>query len=70
MKRLVLAVSLAVSMYAVAQGAAKDSKEAQRPPQGMNWEGQVIRATGAGAHDMKASSAGSPPGTAPVSTDA
>lgn len=56
MKRLVLAVALAVSMYAVAQGAAKDSKEAQRPPQGMNWEGQVIRATGAGAPDMKASS--------------
>lgn len=56
MKRLVLAVALAVSMYAVAQGAAKDSKDAQRPPQGMNWEGQVIRATGAGAPDMKASS--------------
>ncbi|MER2562616.1 MAG: hypothetical protein ABTQ32_17960 [Myxococcaceae bacterium] len=56
MKRLVLAVALAVSMYAVAQGAAKDSKEAQRPPQGVNWEGQVIRATGAGAPDMKASS--------------
>lgn len=51
MKRLVLAVTLVVSVLAGAQ-----SKEAQRPPQGMNWEGQVIRATGAGAPDMKASS--------------
>ena len=52
MKRLVLAVALAVSVFAVAQSP----KDAQRPPQGMNWEGQVVRATGAGAPDMKASS--------------
>jgi hypothetical protein len=51
-KRLVLAVALAVSVFAVAQSP----KDAQRPPQGMNWEGQVVRATGAGAPDMKASS--------------
>lgn len=53
MKRLVCAVALAVAVSAIGQGA----KEAQRPPQGVNWEGQVIRATGAGAPDMKASSA-------------
>lgn len=52
MKRLVLAVALAVSVFAGAQSP----KDAQRPPQGMNWEGQVVRATGAGAPDMKASS--------------
>ncbi len=52
MKRLVLAVALAVSVFAVAQSP----KDAQRPPQGVNWEGQVVRATGAGAPDMKASS--------------
>jgi hypothetical protein len=45
-------VALAVAVSAIGQGA----KEAQRPPQGVNWEGQVIRATGAGAPDMKASS--------------
>lgn len=51
MKRLVCAVILAVAVSAIGQG----TKE-QRPPQGVNWEGQVIRATGAGAPDMKASS--------------
>lgn len=54
MKRLVSAVAFAVAVFAAAQ-SPKDPKEA-RPPQGMNWEGQVIRATGAGAPDMKASS--------------
>lgn len=53
-KRLVLAVALVVSVFATAQ--SKDSKEAPKPPQGVSWEGQVIRATGAGAPDMKASS--------------
>lgn len=52
MKRLVLAVACAVAMLAFAQTA----KDAQKPPQGVNWEGQVIRATGAGAPDMKATS--------------
>jgi hypothetical protein len=46
------AVTLAVSVVVVAQSP----KDAQRPQQGMNWEGQVVRATGAGAPDMKASS--------------
>jgi hypothetical protein len=53
-KRLVAVVVAAASVFAVAQ--QKDSREAQRPPQGMNWQGQVIRATGAGAPDMKATS--------------
>jgi hypothetical protein len=35
----------------------KEAKEAQRPPQGVNWQGQVVRATGAGAPDMKAANA-------------
>lgn len=51
MKRLMLAAALIVSVVAGAQ-----NKDAPRPAQGMNWEGQVIRATGAGAPDMKASS--------------
>lgn len=37
---------------------AKDAKEArpERPPQGVNWSGQVVKATGAGAPDLKAQS--------------
>lgn len=50
--RWTLAGICALSVLAAAQSA----KDAQKPPQGVNWEGQVIRATGAGAPDMKASS--------------
>lgn len=53
MKRLVVVAVVAASVFAVAQ---QKDKEAPRPPQGVNWQGQVIRATGAGAPDMKASS--------------
>lgn len=49
---MVAVVVAAVSVFAVAQ--QKENREAQRPPQGVNWQGQVIRATGAGAPDMKA----------------
>ncbi len=46
MKRLVL--SLLVSLPAVALAQAKDAKA------GVNWAGQVVRATGQGAPDVKA----------------
>jgi len=51
MKRLVL-VSLVLAMSAWA-GDAKDSKDVKAQP-GVNWAGQVVRATGQGAPDLKA----------------
>lgn len=55
MKRLVLVCALGSSL-ALAQGKpAKDTKPAEKAQPGVNWAGQVIRATGAGAPDMKAS---------------
>ncbi len=51
MKRLLLAAVMAVSLLTLA-----DQKDVAKPPQGVNWQGQVIRATGAGAPDLKASS--------------
>jgi hypothetical protein len=50
---------LVVPLSAVAQGKdakpAAPSAAAARPEAGVNWEGQILRATGAGAPDMKAS---------------
>lgn len=54
MKRLVYLLALVLPMAAWAQGSGKDAKPA-KPPAGVNWEGQVIRATGSGAPDVKAS---------------
>lgn len=56
MKRFVLAVVL-VPLIAVGQG--KDAKPADKadpnkPQPGVNWAGQVVRATGQGAPDLKA----------------
>lgn len=52
MKRIVLAV-LVVPLIVIAQG--KDAKDAKAKPQpGVNWAGQVVRATGQGAPDLKA----------------
>lgn len=51
MKRLVL--SLLVSLPAVALAQAKDAKAADAKA-GVNWAGQVVRATGQGAPDVKA----------------
>ena len=53
MKRILLAFCLAVPLGVFAQG--KDAKPAEPKPQpGVNWSGQVLRATGAGAPDLKA----------------
>ena len=51
MKRLVLAVVL-VPLIVVAQG--KDKADPSKPQPGVNWAGQVVRATGQGAPDLKA----------------
>lgn len=53
MKRILLAFCLAVPLGVFAQG--KDAKPAEPKAQpGVNWAGQVLRATGAGAPDLKA----------------
>jgi hypothetical protein len=53
MKRILWAVVLAVPLGVFAQG--KDAKAAEPKPQpGVSWSGQVVRATGAGAPDLKA----------------
>lgn len=59
MKCLALALALAVPLAALAQGkqpppAAQPKAGAEKPPAGVNWEGQIIKATGSGAPDMKA----------------
>jgi len=59
-KRLLCVSLLSVSLGAFAQ--AKDAKadakaKEAKPPQGVNWEGQVLKATGSGAPDLKASTA-------------
>jgi hypothetical protein len=57
-KRSLWLLALAVPLSALAQG--KDAKPAApaaaaaKPEAGVNWEGQLLRATGAGAPDMKA----------------
>jgi hypothetical protein len=56
-KRIITALAVALAIGAWAQG--KDAKPVQGDPKvapGINWLGQVVRATGAGAPDMKASS--------------
>lgn len=58
MKRSLWMLALVVPLSAAAQG--KDAKPAApaataaKPQIGVNWEGQILRATGAGAPDMKA----------------
>lgn len=54
MKRLLILVALVLCPQVMAQGKAqgKDAK----PAGAVNWEGQVLKATGSGAPDMKASS--------------
>ncbi len=53
MKRLVWALILSVPLGVAAQ--AKEPKaEAPKAQPGVNWEGQVVRATGSGAPDLKA----------------
>ncbi len=47
MKRSLWVLALVVPLSAMAQGAAQ-------PEAGVHWEGQILRATGAGAPDLKA----------------
>lgn len=55
MKRLLWAVLLSVPLVVSAQGKEKDAKAAEPKAQpGVNWSGQVVRATGQGAPDLKA----------------
>lgn len=54
MKRFIWAVLLAVPLVVVAQGKDKDAKGDPKAQPGVNWAGQVVRATGQGAPDLKA----------------
>lgn len=51
MKRLVFLVALALPLAAIAESKAHPQA---KPQAGVNWEGQIIKATGSGAPDMKA----------------
>jgi len=54
-----LTAVLALFLSALAAGQAKPAADAAKQPKpapGVNWEGQVIHATGSGAPDMRASS--------------
>lgn len=54
MKRFVLAIVM-VPLLVVAQGKDKDTRaDPSKPQPGVNWAGQVVRATGQGAPDLKA----------------
>jgi hypothetical protein len=66
-KRWICLAVVALSVSAVGAGKDKEKKEAApaaptapavqaKPEPGVNWAGQVLKATGAGAPDMKASS--------------
>ena len=53
-KRLVYLLALAVPLAVMAQA---NGEKAERKSEGsVNWEGQVLKATGSGAPDMKATS--------------
>lgn len=57
MNRLLVITALTIASGSVfAQGAAKPEAKDSKPQPGVNWQGQVVRATGSGAPDMKASS--------------
>src|SRR5579871_3882101 len=49
-------VAVALAAPAVWAADAKESKKDVKPAAGVNWEGQVVKASGQGAPDMKASS--------------
>lgn len=52
MKHFARVVVLTIPLVVGAQG--KESKNEPKPQPGVNWAGQVVRATGAGAPDLKA----------------
>jgi len=55
MKRLLILILLALCPQVLAQGKAQ--VKGAKPGEAVNWEGQVVKATGSGAPDMKAASA-------------
>ena len=62
MKQLVCLLAVVLPLAAFAAGESKDSKaaapqapQAPKAQPGVNWEGQVLKASGAGAPDLKAS---------------
>ncbi len=58
MKRLIWSLALALSLGAFSSVAQNKDRKAEGDPkvaQGVSWQGQVVRATGAGAPDLKAS---------------
>ncbi|MFT3708157.1 MAG: hypothetical protein QM817_10935 [Archangium sp.] len=54
MKKLLLAFCLAVPLGVFAQGKTDAKQPAAVDKGGVNWAGQVVRATGSGAPDLKA----------------
>lgn len=56
MKRLLCIALLSLPLCALAQGKEAKAKDA-KPAGGVNWEGQLLKATGSGAPDLKASTA-------------
>lgn len=60
MKRLIWSLALALSLGAFSSVAQNKDRKAEGDPkvaQGVSWQGQVVRATGAGAPDIKAATA-------------
>lgn len=55
MKRLVWLAIVAAPLCSFAQGKSRPAeKPAEKPAPGVNWHGQVVKATGSGAPDMRA----------------
>jgi hypothetical protein len=52
----VLALTVSVGAFAQANKDAPSAKSDKKATAGVNWEGQVVKATGSGAPDMRASS--------------
>lgn len=57
MNRLVWLCVLAIPLGAAFAQGTKDAKAEPKAQPGVNWQGQVVRATGAGAPDLKAQNA-------------
>ena len=54
MNRFSVLCALAISLGALAQGKETKPAAEPKPAPGVNWQGQVVKATGSGAPDMKA----------------
>ncbi len=56
MNRISILLALGFSLGALAEGKDVKRPDGPKPAPGVNWEGQVLKATGSGAPDMKATS--------------